>query len=173
MLFRYGMQTSIIIPHIYQRSLLLENLSLKGTLYPCRIFSWWRHPMETFSALLAICAGNSPVPGEFPTPRQVTRSFDVFFDLRQNKMLSKQWWGWWFETPSCPLWRHCNVITLTYCILSLSSLQHLLSLSRKVSHCQNSKNLDALVYGSNILQSLWNLAWTNKKCTMNWLINST
>ena len=38
--------------------------------------------METFSALLAICAGNSPVPGEFPAQRPVTRSFDVFFDLR-------------------------------------------------------------------------------------------
>ena len=43
---------------------------------------WWRHQMETFSALLAICAGNSPVPGEFPAQRPVTRSFDVFFDLR-------------------------------------------------------------------------------------------
>ena len=43
--------------------------------------SWWRHQMETFSALLAICAGNSPVPGEFPAQRPVTRSFDVFFDL--------------------------------------------------------------------------------------------
>ena len=37
--------------------------------------------METFSALLAFCAGNSPVTGEFPTQRPVTRSFDVFFDL--------------------------------------------------------------------------------------------
>ena len=74
-----------------------------GTLLP-----WWRHQMETFSALLAICAGNSPVPGEFPTQRPVTRSFDVFFDLRPKKRLSKQWWGWWFETPSCPLWCHCN-----------------------------------------------------------------
>ena len=46
--------------------------------------------METFSALLAICAGNSPVPGEFPIQRPVTRSFDVFFDLRLNKRLSKQ-----------------------------------------------------------------------------------
>ena len=45
--------------------------------------------METFSALLAICAGNSPVPGEFLTQRPVTRSFDVFFDLRLNKRLSK------------------------------------------------------------------------------------
>ena len=48
------------------------------------------------------------VPGEFPTQRLVTRSFDVLFDLHPNKRLSKQGWGWWFETPSGPLWRHCN-----------------------------------------------------------------
>ena len=46
--------------------------------------------METFSALLAICAGNSPVNGEFPTQRPVTWSFDVIFDLRLNEWLSKQ-----------------------------------------------------------------------------------
>ena len=63
---------------------------------PC--LSWWRHQMETFSALLAICAGNSPVNGEFRAQRPVTQSFDVFFDLRMNKRLSKQSWGWWFET---------------------------------------------------------------------------
>ena len=54
--------------------------------------------------VLAICAGNSPVPGEFPAQRPVTRSFDVFFDLRLNKRLKKQSWDWWFETLS----RHCN-----------------------------------------------------------------
>ena len=71
----------------------------------------WRHQMETFSALLAICAGNSPVPGEFPTQRPVTRSFDVYFDLRPDKRLSKKswgWWSWWFETLSHTLWRHRN-----------------------------------------------------------------
>ena len=62
--------------------------------------SWWRHQMETFSALLAICAGNSPVPGEFPTQRPVTRSFGVFFDLLLNKRSRKQSWGWWFEMLS-------------------------------------------------------------------------
>ena len=51
-------------------------------------------------ALLAICVGNSPVPGEFPAQRPVTR--------RPNKRLSKQPWGWWFETPSWSLWRQCN-----------------------------------------------------------------
>ena len=45
--------------------------------------------METFSALLAFCAGNSPVTGEFPAQRPVTRSFDAFFDLCLNKRLSK------------------------------------------------------------------------------------
>ena len=70
--------------------------------------TWWRHQMETFSALLAICAGNSPIPGEFPAQMPVTRSFDVFYDLRLNKRLSKQSWGWWFETLSSPLWRHRN-----------------------------------------------------------------
>ena len=51
--------------------------------------SWWRHQMETFSALLAICAGNSPVTGVFPAQQPVTQSFGVFFDLRLNKRLSK------------------------------------------------------------------------------------
>ena len=46
--------------------------------------------METISALLAICAGNSPVPGEFPSQRPVTRIFDDFFNLRLNRRLSKQ-----------------------------------------------------------------------------------
>ena len=47
-------------------------------------------------------------PGEFPTQRPVTQSFDVSFDLRLNKQLSKQPWDWWFETPSWSLWRQCN-----------------------------------------------------------------
>ena len=48
----------------------------------CNHLAWWRHQMEIFSALLALCAGNLPVPGEFPPQRPVTWSFDVFFDLR-------------------------------------------------------------------------------------------
>ena len=76
------------------------------------IWSWWRHQMETFSALLAICAGNSPASGDFPVQRPVTRSFDVFSHLCQNKRLRKQWWSWWFETLSRPLWRHYDVLNL-------------------------------------------------------------
>ena len=80
----------------------------------------WRHQMETISALLAIYAGNSLVTGDFPAQRSVTRSFDVFFDLRLNKRLRKQSWGWWFETPSRPLWRHCN----GFCLLTWTILKY-------------------------------------------------
>ena len=68
--------------------------------------------METFSASLAICAANSPVTGEFPTQGPVTRNFDDLFHLRLNKQLGKQSWGWWIETLSRPLWRHCNVLII-------------------------------------------------------------
>ena len=70
---------------------------------------WWHHQMETFFTLLALYAGNSPVTGEFPARRPVTRSFDFFFDLYLNKRLSKQSRGWWFDTTSRSLsWRHRN-----------------------------------------------------------------
>ena len=63
-------------------------------------------------SVTGLCAGNSPVTDEFPSERPVTRSFDVFFDMRLNKRLSKQPWRQWFETPSCSLWRHCNISQL-------------------------------------------------------------
>ena len=66
--------------------------------------------METFSALLTLCVANSQVTCEIPSQRPVTRSFDVFFGLHLNKRLSKQSWGWWFETPSRSRWRHLNDI---------------------------------------------------------------
>ena len=63
---------------------------------------WWRHQMETFSALLTLCLGNSLVTkGQW-------RGLWFFFYLSLNKPLSKQLWGWWFEMPSRSLWRHCN-----------------------------------------------------------------
>ena len=71
--------------------------------------SWWYHQMETISGLLAFCEGNQPVTGGFPSQRPVTQSFDVFFDLCLNQRLSKQSWGWSFETSSRPLWHYYNV----------------------------------------------------------------
>ena len=60
---------------------------------------------KCLSTLLALCAGNSRSPENSPP---VTRSFDVFFDMRLNKRLSEQSKRWWFDTPSRSLWRHCN-----------------------------------------------------------------
>ena len=68
----------------------------KRIIAPC---PWWRHEMETFSALLAICGENSPVPGDFPTQRPVKRSFHIFFDLRLNK-------GWVNNRGAGDLRRH-------------------------------------------------------------------
>ena len=70
------------------------------------------------TSLLAFCAENSPVTGEFPTQSSVTQTFDVIFDLRLNKRLGKQSWGWWIETPSCPLWRHRNGTDRSECPLT-------------------------------------------------------
>ena len=69
--------------------------------HPPHFTPWWRHQMETFAALLDICAGNSPVTGEFPAQRPVTRSFDVFFDLCL--------WinGWVNNREAGDLRRHC------------------------------------------------------------------
>ena len=74
----------------------------------CKLWAWWRHRMETFSALLALCEGNPPVTGGFPSQRPMTRSFDAFFDLNLNKQLSTPSIRRWFEMPSRSLWRHCN-----------------------------------------------------------------
>ena len=79
--------------------------------------------METFSAILAICAGNSSASGEFPAQRPVTRSFDVFFDLRMNERLSKHSWGWWLDTPSRPIWRQGNVYLI--CVTKKKRYVHL------------------------------------------------
>ena len=68
--------------------------------------SWWRHQTKIFSALLAFCAGNTPVICEFSSQRPVTRNFDVFFDLCLDKPLSKHSRRRWVETPLRSLWRH-------------------------------------------------------------------
>ena len=105
----------------YSHTLSLFKFHLKK--HPFLLWIWWRHQMEAFSALLTLCAGNSPITSEFHAQRPVTRSFDVFFDLRPNKRLSKQSWGWWFETPSRSLWRHCDGCYATRKSIYLTILQ--------------------------------------------------
>ena len=70
--------------------------------------------METFSALLTHCAGNSLVTYEFPAQRPVTQSFDVFFDLRLNKRLSNN-----REAGDLRLYRpHYDVIVMQHLVLT-------------------------------------------------------
>ena len=109
-LLKYQPKTNSYPSHIMP--ICRERYGGSGTHPPILVYvwqlTWWRRQMKTFSALLALCAGNSPVTGELPSQRPVTRSFDVVFDRRLNKRPSKQSRGWLFETPSCSLWRHCN-----------------------------------------------------------------
>ena len=76
--------------------------------------SLWRH-CNVFTLYIPSALGDSLDLHDdvikwkhFHAQRPVTRSFDVFFDLRLNKWLSKQSWGWWLDMLLCPLWRHCN-----------------------------------------------------------------
>ena len=77
------------------------------------LFSWWRHQMETLSALLTLCGGNPPVTGGFPSQRPVTQK--LFWGMRLNKRLMKQSRGRWFESPPSSFWRHCNVVLPIWC----------------------------------------------------------
>ena len=72
---------------------------------------WWRHQMKAFSASLALCEGIPPFTSGIPSHMPVTRSFDVFFDLRLNKRLNKQSRRRWAETPSRSSWCDCHAIT--------------------------------------------------------------
>ena len=72
--------------------------------------------METFSALLALFEGSSHVTDGFPSQKQVTQSFDIFFDVHLNKRLSKKSRRRWLKRPCT----HCDVPDM---ILELS-MQH-------------------------------------------------
>ena len=85
-----------------------DNINCLSSLYarkfPNMMTSWNGNIFRVTGHLCGEFTGDRWIPAQRP----VTRSFDVFFDLRLNKRLSKQSWGWWFETPSRSLWRHCN-----------------------------------------------------------------
>ena len=103
---------------------------------PFSHIAWWRHQMETFSALLALCAGNSLVTGEFPSQRPATRSFGVFFDLRLKKRLSKQSWGWWLGR-----YRAQYELTVMFLVVAVISITATLRGHRGIS---NHRQLDCL-----------------------------
>ena len=109
------------------------------------VLPWWRHEMEAFPASLAICAGNSPVTGEFHAHLPVTRSFVVFFDLRLNTRLSKQSWGWWYERSRRADY---DVTVMTACNNMFSNM----NMSKLIILCKcNSSCKDLMVTISSIL----------------------
>ena len=111
-----------------------EMLTFDDVIIKIYVADWRRFPKFQWSMMTSsngnifrvtgpLC-GEFTGHGEFPTQRPVTRSFDVFFDLRLNKRLSKQPWGWWFETPSLSSWRHCNGTDLDGLIVTPDSKVH-------------------------------------------------
>ena len=97
----------------------------------------WKH----FPPYWALCEGNPPVIGEFPSQRPVTRSFDVFFHLRLNQRLCKQSRRRWFDTPSHSLWRHCYVFRYYWPFVSGTTC-YLPSLT-KAGQCNVIRSFDA------------------------------
>ena len=97
--------------HISWRS---TEHSSPTSIFPVFVMTSWIGNLFRITVFCAenspVTAGNSLVTGEFPSHRPVTRSFDVFFELRLNKRLSKQSRRRWFAMPLCSLWRHCNVV---------------------------------------------------------------
>ena len=96
-----------------------KNMTTMGKIDTSDLMMMIRWVMNISSRMMTSSNGNifrvtGHLCGKFTGPRwisrtkPVTRSFDVFFDLRLNKRLSKQPWGWWFETPAWSLWRHRN-----------------------------------------------------------------
>ena len=131
-------------------------------LYECFHNTWWCHQMETFSALLALCAGNSPVTGELIAQRPVTRSSHVFFDLRLFKRLNKQSRGWWFETQSRSLWRHFNeyLVSITK-VTTIIKINYMMSLSWKSKDMVTEiKILSIKLYIDSVTSTITD--WTNR-----------
>ena len=89
-------------------SVVYDNLTFPETRNNHDDIIKWNHFLRHWPFVRGI----HPTPVNSPHKGQWRRAL-VFFYLRLNKWLSKQWWGRWFETPSLPLWRHCNVITAT------------------------------------------------------------
>ena len=113
----YSMNSSIQFNPMFFHPHMIQNKSYREAMVLCGRQAQKLHMMTSSNGnifrVTAICAGNSPVPGDFPAQRPVTRSFDNVFDLRLNTRLNKQSWGWWFETLLRPLWRHHNAYLYT------------------------------------------------------------
>ena len=110
-----SMSPSIWLLHEYQYTYQYEYWLMGKGMSTSTSLTWWRHQMETLPALLAICAGNSLVSGEFPAQRPVTRSFDVFF-------ICVRIYGWVNNGEAGDLSRH----RVHYDVTVMRSISHIL-----------------------------------------------
>ena len=120
---------------------------------------WWRHQIQTFSALLALCAGNSPVTGEFPSQRPVTRSFKVF-------LLCPWINGWVNNRKAGDLRRrraHYDITVMVKCVIGAHArviYQGTVSITHTIQNiekCQNDCSLwerYSSLYGFDILHGI-------------------
>ena len=111
----YAKQMYVVM--MMSRKQYMRNWPFGMEIHPSIVMRGFQYFMMTSSngdifRVTGHLCGNSTVPAEFPAQRPVTRSFDAFFDLRLNKRLSEQWWGWWFETSS----RHYDVIVMFFVV---------------------------------------------------------
>ena len=91
-------KNKLIQPKDIQRAILVITVPV-----------WWRHHMETLFPLLALCEGNPPITGGFPSKRATNMGLDVIFEVSQSKQFNKHLSCRCYETPWCSLWRHDNV----------------------------------------------------------------
>ena len=99
------------------------------------------------------------VAGEFPSQRPATRSFDVFFDLRLNKHSRRRR----LETPSCSLWRHCDVVNK---YMYKHGIRQNGILAERLDY--HHSHADVLKWTSNAAVNVsslpaWNSCWTNSE----------
>ena len=107
-LFSYYWYAPKIISNWYEQNVYIYRCPMNAlfTNFPATFKLMMTSSNGSIFRVTGPLCGEITGPGEFPVERPVTRSFDVFFHLRLNKRLSKQPWGWWFETPGWSLWRH-------------------------------------------------------------------
>ena len=100
----HGLTTSVLVEVLlsYASNIVVgDHMGAQGPIHEELWFSWWRHQMEPFSALLTLARGILRSPVDSPHKGRWRGAL--------NKWLSKQSRSRWFDTPSHPLWRHCNV----------------------------------------------------------------
>ena len=99
-----------------------------------KTWSYYRKWLRYDLRCSGLCSHSGTARVELVVAQPVTRSFGIFFDLRLNQQLSKQWRRWWFETPSHSLWCQCNAHRLWHFKKQLFCWAHILAREFSCGH---------------------------------------